>query len=1258
LHKSGIHIEKRTMLKKFEAKSARVKGLSFHPVRPWILASLHSGVIQMWDYQLCVLIEKYEEHDGPVRGICFHPQQPLFVSGGDDYKVKVWNYKQRRCLFNLIGHLDYVRTTFFHNKYPWIISASDDQTIRIWNWQSRSSIAIITGHNHYVMCAQFHPTDDLIVSGSLDQTVRIWDMSVLRKKNAAPGLHSFDDRIYRPVGQTDLFGQSDVIVKHLLEGHDRGVNWVTFHPTMCLVASAADDRQIKLWRYNESKAWEVAVHFSIFCVSIVLSDVVDVCRGHYNNVSCVLFHPRSDLILSDAEDKTIRVWDLQKRTCLMTFRQENSRFWILTAHPTLNLFAAGHDGGMVVFKIERERPAFTVYEENLFYVRDRILRKLNLRTSNDVPLISLRGKSHNPYYSLSYNPAEHSVIITTRMPAIENCVYDIYALPKKENSSENAEVEVGEGKRNHGFAALWIARNRYAVVDRSRNIIIKDVNHETVKTIELSSCEDIFYAGIGMLLIRDLDGMTLYDVQQKRVIATLRVASVRYVVWASDMSVAALLSKHHVTLVTRKLKLLCSTHESNRVKSGSWHNAEVFIYTTTNHIKYMLANGDNGIIRTLDVPLYITQVIGGDLICLNREAQPKKVSINVNEYMFKLALIRHQNDTVLQMVRNSNIIGQAIIAYLQKKGYPEIALHFVKDEKTRFGLALQCCSLDIAFEAAKLLDDRICWEALASAALIQGNHQIVETAYQRVKNFEKLSFLYFITGNVEKLKKMMKIAEIRKDLCGQFEVALLLGDVRERVRILNANGMQMLAFCTAKTHGLETEAAEIGTSIISDGHQLPQCSSNAKLLIPPPVIYRNDENWPHLTVSKGYFEAQLSKSTTEVGKTLQDPLGVVDADAVEAGEGWGEDEDLLQTPEMGDEEVKEFELEDEGGGWEVDDNIDLPPDLLELSSPTDEEGGTYVPPARQASTAVRWVVNTRLPMVHVVAGSFETAFQLLRDQIGVVNFKPFRQHFMALYCRSKLVLECLPVISPLILYPIKDGGNSMDSNTLPPVGLKMSYMATELQACYRLTTAGKFIDAVEHFHNLLLWIPLMVVDSRQEIREAMHLVEICREYLVGLNLELKRKEMPKEQLKDQILSAEMASYFTRCKLQPAHQMLTLRTAVNLLFKLKNYKTCSAMCRRLLECGPKEDVRQQMNQILTFCEKSLTDQHPMEYDALNPFEICAGTYRPIYRGKATTKCPFCGATYVPNLAGSVCRICRVAEIGRDCLGMTISTVELK
>jgi coatomer protein complex subunit alpha (xenin) len=48
----------------------------------------------------------------------------------------------------------------------------------------------------------------------------------------------------------DLFGGGDGVVKYVLEGHDRGVNWASFHPTLPLIVSGADDRQVKLWRYN------------------------------------------------------------------------------------------------------------------------------------------------------------------------------------------------------------------------------------------------------------------------------------------------------------------------------------------------------------------------------------------------------------------------------------------------------------------------------------------------------------------------------------------------------------------------------------------------------------------------------------------------------------------------------------------------------------------------------------------------------------------------------------------------------------------------------------------------------------------------------------------------------------------------------------------------------------------------------------------------------------------------------------------------
>ncbi|KAF4525212.1 hypothetical protein B566_EDAN008319 [Ephemera danica] len=419
---------------------------------------------------MCTLLDKFDDHDGPVRGICFHSQQPLFVSGGDDYKIK-----QRRCIFTLLGHLDYIRTTMFHHEYPWILSASDDQTIRIWNWQSRTCICVLTGHNHYVMCAQFHPTDDIVVSASLDQTVRVWDISGiasqrqgLRKKNVAPGPGGLEDHMRNP-GSTDLFGQADAVVKHVLEGHDRGVNWACFHPTLPLIVSGADDRQIKLWRMNEAKAWEV-----------------DTCRGHYNNVSCVLFHPRQELILSNSEDKSIRVWDMTKRTCLHTFRRENERFWVLAAHPTLNLFAAGHDNGMIVFKLERERPAYAVQGNLLFYVKERFLRKLDFTTSKDTAVMQLRG--------------ENSVLLCTRSSNVENSVYDLYVIPK---DSDSQNPDSPESKRSSGVTAMWVARNRFAVLDRTHSLYIKNLKNEVTKKVVTPSCDEIFYAGTGMVLLRD-----------------------------------------------------------------------------------------------------------------------------------------------------------------------------------------------------------------------------------------------------------------------------------------------------------------------------------------------------------------------------------------------------------------------------------------------------------------------------------------------------------------------------------------------------------------------------------------------------------------------------------------------------------------------------------------------------------------------------------------------------------------------------------
>ena len=60
--------------------------------------------------------------------------------------------------------------------------------------------------------------------------------------------------------------------------------------------------------------------------------------------------------------------------------------------------------------------------------------------------------------------------------------------------------------------------------------------------------------------------------------------------------------------------------------------------------------------------------------------------VDPTEFRFKLALVNRKYEEVPHMVRNAKLVCQSIIAYLLQKGYPEVALHFVKDDKTRFGV--------------------------------------------------------------------------------------------------------------------------------------------------------------------------------------------------------------------------------------------------------------------------------------------------------------------------------------------------------------------------------------------------------------------------------------------------------------------------------------------------------------------------------------------------------------------------------------------
>ncbi|KAF2421839.1 Coatomer, alpha subunit [Tothia fuscella] len=1212
------------MLTKFESKSSRAKGIAFHSKRPWILVSLHSSTIQLWDYRMGTLIDRFEEHDGPVRGVDFHKTQPMFVSGGDDYKIKVWSLQTRRSIATLVGHLDYVRTVFFHHEMPWILSSSDDQTIRIWNWQNRSLICTMTGHNHYVMCAQWHPTQDLVVSASLDQSVRVWDISGLRKKHSAPTSMTFEDQMARAnANQADMFGNTDAVVKFVLEGHDRGVNWVSFHPTLPLIVSAGDDRLVKLWRMSETKAWEV-----------------DTCRGHFQNVSSCLFHPHQDLIISVGEDKTIRVWDLNKRTSVQSFKRENDRFWVIAAHPEINLFAAGHDNGVMVFKLERERPASTVYQNQLFYItKEKHVRMYDFAKNTESPsMLSLKkfGAPWMPPRTLSYNPAERAILVTS---AADGGCYELVSLPRDASGA----VEPTDTKRGSGNSAIFVARNRFAVFTQSnQQIDIKDLTNSTTKTIKPpTGTTDIYFGGPGCLLLVTPTAVVLYDIQQKKQLAELAVTGVKYVVWSSDGLHAALLSKHNVTIVTKALQQISTLHETIRIKSATWDDAGVLLYSTLNHIKYTLMNGDNGIVRTLEQTVYLVKVKGRSVYCLDRASRPKVLTIDPTEYRFKLALIKRNYDEMLNIIRNSSLVGQSIISYLQKKGYPEIALQFVQDPQTRFELAIECGNLDVAVEMARQLDRPKLWQRLSVEALAHGNHQIVEMTYQKLRNFDKLSFLYLATGDKAKLNRMEKIAEHRGDMTSRFQNALYLGDVENRIEMFKELDLYPLAYMTAKSHGLEEEAASIleASGLAKDQLTLPKLGD--PIAIPQASVMTHSANWPVKSTSSTAFEKVLLGQEGD-GDELATANGYDEADLLEPDTTGLNGDGLEETEEDGDAE-----------GWDMGDDV-------EAEAESDFVNVEAADAGAGSSEADMWARNSPIAADHVAAGSYETAMQLLNRQVGAVNFKPIQWRFEEIYQASRTFLPANPGLQPLVNFVRRTVSETNTRKVLPLIPRDLeSILATELVAGKAQMRTNKLEDGVKSFKKILHLLLVNAVSSPTEVNEAKKLLYTAAQYTVGMSLELERRKLINnsvdistfsEDIKKRAL--ELSAYFTIPEMDPQHVTLALFSAMNFAHKNKQLSSALSFANSLIEKGTNAKFKENARKIKAICERNPNDVIEIEFDQFAEFDICAASYTPIYGGSPSASCPYDGSKYHSKYKGTVCKVCEVAQIGAPASGLRL------
>ncbi|KAL3514718.1 hypothetical protein ACH5RR_027435 [Cinchona calisaya] len=164
----------------------------------------------------------------------------------------------------------------------------------------------------------------------------------------------------------------------------------------------------------------------------------------------------------------------------------------------------------------------------------------------------------------------------------------------------------------------------FAVLEKSSSqLLIKNLKNEIVNKgvlpIEIADANAIFYAGNGTLLCRAGENrLFIFHLQWWLVLADLQVDYAKHIVWSNDFERVAFYRKHCVCVTDKRLVCLTSFYERSNVKGGAWNDDGVFIYSTITHIKYCLPNGETGIIKTLDFPIYITKICGNRIFYFDR----------------------------------------------------------------------------------------------------------------------------------------------------------------------------------------------------------------------------------------------------------------------------------------------------------------------------------------------------------------------------------------------------------------------------------------------------------------------------------------------------------------------------------------------------------------------------------------------------------------------------------------------------------------